>query len=192
MSQANASARKRRAPPPVITAPVSTPPQFQQQPQNTGPSMNSGNGLTLPQVILLVDKRLTVLEKFMNTTNQFNETQHQTVSQPIESSDSDEVNEIKEEFNIRYSLLAEEIGNIKNMLLSLQTYTMEVNKKLLEQQFSNSPEITTSTEEITLETTVDLSSEFNTLQNTDESTSIIIADKTNKQSKGKKTINLSS
>jgi len=192
MSQANASARKRRAPPPVITAPVSTPPQFQQQPQNTGPSMNSGNGLTLPQVILLVDKRLTVLEKFMNTTNQFNETQHQTVSQPVESSDSDEVNEIKEEFNIRYSLLAEEIGNIKNMLLSLQTYTMEVNKKLLEQQFSNSPEITTSTEEITLETTVDLSSEFNTLQNTDESTSIIIADKTNKQSKGKKTINLSS
>ena len=42
--------------------------------------------------------------------------------------------EIIDEFDKRYELLAEEIVNIKNIVLSLQSYTMDVNKMLLEER----------------------------------------------------------
>ena len=47
---------------------------------------------------------------------------------------SQQLSEITEEFNSRYAILAEEIDNVKSMLLKLQTYTMEVNKTLLEER----------------------------------------------------------
>jgi len=159
MSQANASARKRRAPAPVVAPPGSSTntPQFsqnsaQQQQQPQTPS----SGLTLPQVILLVDKRLTTLEKFMNTTNTFIETQKNmqpsvTVESTPESDEnlsSEQLDGIIEEFNSRYAMLAEEIANLKDMLLKLSSYTMEVNKKLFEQHIlhlctSNPPTLST-------------------------------------------------
>jgi hypothetical protein len=37
------------------------------------------------------------------------------------------------EFNNRFEILAEELVDLKNIVLNLQTYTMSVNKKLLEQ-----------------------------------------------------------
>jgi len=152
MSQANASARKRRAPAPVVAPPGSSTntPQFSQnsvQPQQQAQTPSSG--LTLPQVILLVDKRLTTLEKFMNTTNTFMET-HQNVqpAAPVETTpqtdenvSSEQLDGIIEEFDSRYAMLAEEVANLKDMLLKLSTYTMEVNKKLFEQHISNTPTI---------------------------------------------------
>ena len=39
-----------------------------------------------------------------------------------------------EEFNNRYELLASEIQNIKDVVLKLQSYTMEVNKTLMEER----------------------------------------------------------
>jgi hypothetical protein len=42
--------------------------------------------------------------------------------------------EMVEEFDKRYNMLAEEIINIKNIVLSLQSYTMEVNKTLLDER----------------------------------------------------------
>jgi hypothetical protein len=125
MSQSLASAKRRRAP--VQETPVNNiAPQNQSQPQ-----IQSG-GLTLPQVIQIVDKRLIVLEKFMTETK--------TVG-PVENSDTaieegmpSSLSEVVEEFNQRYEMLAEEIVNIKNIVLSLQSYTMEVNKKLLEER----------------------------------------------------------
>lgn len=151
MSQANASARKRRAPAPVVAPSGSTnTPQFSQnsaQPQQQPQTPSSG--LTLPQVILLVDKRLTVLEKFMNTTNTFIETQNnlqpidtvETIPQTGENVSSEQLDGIIEEFDSRYAMLAEEVANLKDMLLKLSTYTMEVNKKLFEQHISNTPTI---------------------------------------------------
>jgi hypothetical protein len=42
------------------------------------------------------------------------------------------LNEITQEFDERYSLLAEEMVNIKNMLMKLQNFTFGVNQKLFD------------------------------------------------------------
>lgn len=128
MSRAIASARQRRA---GVTstepAPTSTP----------APSGNSPTqGLTLHQVINLVDIRLIKLEKFMadNQTQMQSQTQTQKQSQTqISEKESDNsVPEIIDEFEHRFELLATEIENIKDIVLKLQSYTMDVNRKLLE------------------------------------------------------------
>jgi hypothetical protein len=128
MSQGLAAARKRRAPaslqPP--NPPPTPSPSLQQQPN---PSM----GLTLPQVIALVDQRLVIVETFMKNM-QSSETpgflpQSNDVSIP-----NNATNPILEEINSRYDLLAEEVINLKNIVLSLQSYTMEVNKTLMEER----------------------------------------------------------
>ena len=60
MSQANAAARKRRAGGASLQEVPPAPVQTQAQ---------SKAGLTLPQVISLVDKRLTTLETFMRESH---------------------------------------------------------------------------------------------------------------------------
>jgi hypothetical protein len=107
MSQALASARKRRAP--IEVAPPT-------------PTMNSASstpaqGLTLPQVIALVDKRLTVLEQ--NTGK---------VGSDVPSN----LTEVLDEYSSRFDFIADELASLKNMLLSLQSFTMDVNKRLME------------------------------------------------------------
>ena len=126
MSQSLAAAKKRRAnfQEPVTNAPV-------KGAQKTPDSLSTPVGLTLPQVIQLVDKRLITLENFMN----------QSKSAPVQSSNTSKqsnvpsnMDEIVDEFDKRYNMLAEEIVNIKNIVLSLQSYTMEVNKSLLDER----------------------------------------------------------
>ena len=45
-----------------------------------------------------------------------------------------EIETITEEFNDRYELLASEIQNIKDIVIKLQSFTMEVNKTLMEER----------------------------------------------------------
>lgn len=130
MSASLAAARKRRGvtiqEPPVIA-------QQQQSPQQPA-------GLTLPQVISLVDKRLITLETFMKeqkeTTNKSQPQVQQSNS--VQSLNNDilktEIENMAEEFNNRYELLASEIHGIKDIVLKLQSYTMEVNKTLMEER----------------------------------------------------------
>ena len=127
MSTALASARKRRAPasvepprPPQLTQPSQ---QQQQQPMQ--------GGLTLPQVISLVDKRLTTLEKFMAESREQTMTSASTISSGAIPSN---LTEVLDEFNNRHELLANEIGSLKNLVMSLQSYTMDVNKMLLQER----------------------------------------------------------
>lgn len=47
------------------------------------------------------------------------------------------------DFNERYEILATEILNVKNLLLELQSYTMNVNKMLLEERINIFSEVTT-------------------------------------------------
>jgi hypothetical protein len=127
MSQAIASARNRRAfNTPNTTVPVSSP-SSQGQAQ---PNVNT-QGLTLPQVIALVDKRLITLETFMKETK----------TQPVATSDDNitltnsiPIPEILDEFNSRFEILAQELETIKDVVLKLQSYTMEVNKMLVDER----------------------------------------------------------
>jgi hypothetical protein len=82
-------------------------------------------GLTLPQVIALVDKRLNNLEVFaQNQTN--------GSSSESESLNTNQLKSVFDEYNTRFDIIAEELASLKDTILKLQTYTMEVNKTLME------------------------------------------------------------
>ncbi|NBP30425.1 MAG: hypothetical protein EBV23_12780, partial [Flavobacteriia bacterium] len=74
MNNSNAAAKRRRAGIQPTTPPM--PPQSQNKLAPTNTSMSNGQpgqpgqpgGYTLPQVIAIIDTRLTTLEKFMNET----------------------------------------------------------------------------------------------------------------------------
>ena len=132
MSASLAAARKRRG----AAADTPTPTQPNQPGQQPV-------GLTLPQVIALVDTRLTTLEKFMKEQKEAGNNMVSGASSPNvgESSDASfipvirgEIENIVEEFNSRYELLATEITNIKDIVLKLQSFTMEVNKTLVNER----------------------------------------------------------
>jgi hypothetical protein len=130
MSAALSSARRRRAGPETVAPP---PGVRQTTPQPNFPGQSNANlqqtmptGLTLPQVIALVDKRLNKLESFMQTQDSSN-----LLSGGI---NSDDLKTAFEEYNARFDIIADEIGTMKDMLLKLQTYTMEVNKTLMDER----------------------------------------------------------
>jgi len=130
MSQALASARRRRAgpeptPPPVMNRQTIPQPPFPGQQQQ----QNMSGGLTLTQVITLVDKRLTTLETFMKEQSQVS-----AASTASDAGISSQVAEVLEEYNTRFDIIADELANLKDMLLKLQSFTMEVNKNLMEER----------------------------------------------------------
>jgi hypothetical protein len=126
MSQANAAAIRRRAPtaqtlssqPKVGSGPVG------QAPPPTAPS----SGLTLQQAISLIDARLLKLEAFAKNAPQ-------SQSAPAMTGGSFPAGLI-DEFNSRFEILAGEIDSLKDIVLRLQSYTMSVNKTLLEERIS--------------------------------------------------------
>jgi hypothetical protein len=141
-SSAVASARKRRA------GISQSNPIENMQSSNNSSSTQQSNGLTLPQVISLIDTRLIKLEKFMNESKENRENPNnqmmqqlytQPQSQPIPNADQSTISnfsEIIEEFQQRFVLLAEEINSLKDTIIKLQTYTMDVNKTLLEERIN--------------------------------------------------------
>jgi len=128
MSQALASARKRRGVPQTTTEVTSL--QNSNQLSNASPST-----LTLPQVIALIDKRLTTLEYFMKETKETSNVNSSTNKITLQN-EFEPSNLLVEEFNHRFELLVEEMNNIKDIVLKLQSYTMEVNKTLLEERIN--------------------------------------------------------
>jgi hypothetical protein len=127
MSASLAAARKRRGVIEQAPAPIPQPPQS-----------NQVAGLTLQQVIALVDKRLITLETFMKDQTTSSRVSFSPKDNNIQSLSNDvikaEVENMAEEFNSRYELLATEINSIKDIVLKLQTYTMDVNKMLMEER----------------------------------------------------------
>ena len=130
MSQANAAARKRRAGGASIQDGVAPVQNLQSQPPK--------NGLTLPQVISLVDKRLITLETFMRESQNGPFTSasasNASLSSAPTSVSEDAVNQVADEFNSKFEMLAQEVADLKDIVLKLQSYTMDVNKTLFEER----------------------------------------------------------
>jgi hypothetical protein len=136
MSQANAAARKRRAGGASIQDGVAPVQNSQTQPPKSG--------LTLPQVISLVDKRLITLETFMREShNSASTSASLSTSTSTSTSTSasastfvseDAVNQLADEFNSKFEMLAQEVADLKDIVLKLQTFTMDVNKTLFEER----------------------------------------------------------
>jgi len=130
MSSAVSAARKRRAgalpAEPVRNVPT-TPPNI--------PASAPKAGLTLPEVIALVDRRLVTLEKFMNESKS-QESSPKIKFEVDEGEPAEPVlnDEIIDEFNSRFVILTEELNKLKDIILSLQSYTMSVNKVLMEER----------------------------------------------------------
>lgn len=126
MSQANASARARRA---FISPTSQEAPTRSNSLNQPGGGVNSA-GLTLPQVISIIDNRLVKLESFMKESNERTITNVSTMV----TSDSTITNDVVEEFNHRFNILVDEIGTLKDIVMKLQSYTMDVNKTLYEER----------------------------------------------------------
>ena len=95
--------------------------------------------LSMAQVINSIDKRLINLETFVSIQSSTN--QNLTLSLPnsstnnkLTSNDTNVFSEYIDDINLKFNLLAEEITNLKDTVLKLQTYTMDVNKTLLEER----------------------------------------------------------
>jgi hypothetical protein len=130
MSKSNASAKNRRAfidnsrqQPQFNPTIPSTPSQSPAQPSQ---------GLTLQQVISVIDKRLINVETFVKESK---EDSNKKISFEDDNNEEKEnLNDVILEYNSRFTILAEEISNIKDILLKLQSYTMSVNKTLMEER----------------------------------------------------------
>ena len=133
-------------------------PNVQQMQNNTRPVQQqveapSPRGLTLQQVISQLDTRLLFLEQFVIDSKAADHLKPATVkevannapvvSQINENSVSipDVENIVKQlldehmaEFSHRYELLATEILNLKMIVMKLQTYTLDVNKVLMDER----------------------------------------------------------
>jgi len=146
MSKSNASAKSRRAfiSPPVQPNPSIGASRVQSAPVQPQPS--STTGLTLQQVISVLDKRIVNLEAFVNESK---DDSGRRVAFEDDSSSSIPTNlaEIIGEFNSRFELFAEEINNMKDIVLKLQTYTMDVNKTLMEERINILSDLGTITPE---------------------------------------------
>lgn len=152
MSRSNAAAINRRVNMPTANQggnlKTVSATSVNQSPQS---NIQQPSGFTLPQVISLIDTRLVTLEKFMR------ESKENSLSNPVSNSDYDQnniqyniqekqnftaiesvsvndFNTIINEFNSRFELFAHEISEMKDIVLKLQSYTMDVNKTLLEER----------------------------------------------------------
>lgn len=138
MSSINA-AKKRRA---NIVQPVSEPqPQTQQQAPNR-------NLMSLPQVLKVFDTRLNAIESNMKELQSSTTTTEASDSKESSISIATEMQEILGEYEERFQVLANEIQSMKEIVLKLQTYTMDVNKTLLEERVQIMSSSTTANETI--------------------------------------------
>lgn len=120
----NSLAKKRRVnlpTPPPTNSPV---------PMNNPSQPISGGErkpMTLPQVLSILEKRLIALEK--NSLNK-----PVIEAPPPAPAVDDSIKETLDEYETRFDMLADQINYIKDTVMKLQTFTMEVNKTLLEER----------------------------------------------------------
>lgn len=126
MSSSNAAAIRRRAGiQPSTPTPTPTPPRSTTS--NSSTDQSQARKLTLPEVISNFDQRIGKLEENIKSSAQM----PSNASNAIEPND---LQNVLSEYNDRFEMIASEISNIKDALLSLQTYTMDVNKMLLNER----------------------------------------------------------
>lgn len=134
MSSSISAAKKRRA---NISQPQQQPPMQQQQQQQPG-----AKPMSLPQVLKMFDSRLATLE---NATKEAKPESSIVESQIISQEETNAIKEILNEYDERFQMLAGEIQEMKSALMKLQTYTMDVNKTLLEERVQYMTPVVNST-----------------------------------------------
>ena len=121
-NMSNSLARKRRANVPTPPSPAMNPPIPSQVTQE------ERRPLTLPQILSILDKRLVALEK--NLIGRQEEDRNISTTSSVD----DTIKATLDEYESRFEMLAEQINNMKDTLMKLQSFTMDVNKTLFEER----------------------------------------------------------
>jgi hypothetical protein len=151
---AAAAAKRRRAGinPPHVTQPNQNQNQAERLISNLQNMQNSvqtqvqpqvpTRPLNLQQIIQLLDSRIVKLEKSAPiSTPEVQSTSSSIPNEKIVELVNEAMAEHVSEFNTRSEMLANEIMQLKDIVLSLQTYTMSVNKMLLDERIQILSEI---------------------------------------------------
>ena len=93
------------------------------------PTTQPKTSMTIPQVLSVFEKRIMDIEKRIE--NQSLDKQEKVVEKS-DSEMSEHMKQVIDEYEERFEMLLTQINQMKEMLSSLQMYTMEVNKILLE------------------------------------------------------------
>lgn len=128
MSNSLASAKRRRANMQPETTSTPNPGPSQPQPQS------QQNKMTIPAYLSLLESRLLQLEKRVDGSD--GTTLIVEMDTPDGAKNTMKITDYMEDMDKRFHMLAEEITNMKDIVLSLQRYTMEVNQNLLNQMTS--------------------------------------------------------
>lgn len=143
MSGSAISSAKRRRANNVLTSPLfQNPENLQNQsitPDKTSVEDMPNRPLTLQQALQLLNGRIVQLERTASNGPTENTS---TENIPTSSVDETRVQEIVSnmmethfsEFNHRYEVLASEILNLKHIVMKLQSYTLDINKTLVEER----------------------------------------------------------
>jgi len=135
MSNSLASAKRRRAgvqqSEPTEPIPPATPGIVGIQPRGR---------VSIPQLLNLFDERLTKLESSLNDvkpqdTSSLDDIVVSNASDP-DSSTTISLAEYMSDMDKKFFMLAEEITNMKDTVLKLQTFTMDVNKTLHDERIN--------------------------------------------------------
>jgi len=151
---AAAAAKRRRAGinPPPVTQPNQNQNQAERLISNLQNMQNSvqtqvqpqvpTRPLNLQQIIQLLDSRIVKLEKSAPiSTPEVQSTSSSIPNEKIVELVNEAMAEHVSEFNTRSEMLANEIMQLKDIVLSLQSYTMSVNKMLLDERIQILSEI---------------------------------------------------
>ena len=143
MSGSAISSAKRRRANNVLTSPLFQNPENQQNQSNSHDKSSiedmPNRPLTLQQALQILNGRIVQLERTASNGPVENTSTENT---PTSSVDETRVQEIVSnmmethlsEFNHRYEILASEILNLKHIVMKLQSYTLDINKTLIEER----------------------------------------------------------
>ena len=127
MSGSNAAAIRRRVTnvlsnQRVVNVPSPTPPTLLPPPVQTRTTPPVHTGQTLQNIISTLETRISVIESSISDNVQ------------LSNSTTPTITDIVEEFSMRFEMFASELVEMKDSIIKLQTYTMDVNKMLLEER----------------------------------------------------------
>lgn len=96
---------------------------------NANSSQSANPKLSMQNFILMMDKRISALEQSIKANTEPNNIQLEL--ETPEGKKTMKITEYMEEMDVKFNMLAEEITNMKELLLKLQSFTMDVNKSLI-------------------------------------------------------------
>ncbi len=121
-----ALAKKRRA---NLSAVQEVPSSPATTPAAAAPQSRAG-GMSLPQILNVIEKRILSLEKAVEDNREASLSTD--VSEPIDI--NAQLRPIIDEYDARFEMLATQINELKDTLMKLQSFTMDVNKTLFEER----------------------------------------------------------